>query len=913
MSATHGARAILKMTMRSLPGQKQTTPEAAPSDAIARRFERRVRLSQTAILGERMWEALLWPFVVLALFLIVSLFDIWPLLPPLAHRALLAAFGLALLAAFVPLIRLVPPTRAEALRRLEQNAGIKHRPASSYEDKLSINPRGDTATLWAAHRERLGKLVSKLKPAWPAPRTDRKDPFALRAALMLLLIVAALAAGADRWTRLSQAFTPSPASATAPLRLDAWVTPPVYTGLPPIVLADGSEPVGAGSETFRALSVPERSQLIVRAYSPHGESVKLLSQAGEGAEPKLVAPKSTNSQGLIEFNVALDEPGSADIEVGGHTVAKWRFDLINDEEPRIALLGEPTTTPRGALRLTYRASDDHGVASAEARFALADDTEIETLPQPAGPDGKAAPDRLRQPPAMPIQLPKANQKQVEGKATQDLTAHPWAGLKVRMTLAARDQAGQTGTSQAYEFILPERKFTKPLAKAVVEQRKKLVRERDAIDKVAMALDALAIGGEKAIDDSAIYLGLRDAYWRLQHDTSPDGVASVVDQLWALALKIEDGDLPEAERDVKQAQDKLSEALKENASPEEIQKLVDDLRQALSRYLQTLAKQAQDKGNMPPKQKQDGDELVSEQDLDKLLNNIEKLAKSGSKDLAEQMLSELKDILDRMQTGNFADSAKQQRAAKAMKDMNELVQKQQKLLDETFGAKRKETPREGEDFKISPPGSPLSFGNGVFMDPFGGEQSDAQGGESTEGNDSNQGKSGGRGNQQGQEGREPRKGEFGDLGQRQGELRDQLQSLMDRLRIDGASTPKQFDDAGQAMEEAKKSLGEKDLESATQQQSQALDQLRQGAQQMAEQMMENGEGQPGQGQSNNNGRDPLGRPDRTNRPDLGLSVKVPDEIDIQRAREVLDEVRRRLGEPQRPMIELDYLERLIRSY
>ena len=49
------------------------------------------------------------------------------------------------------------------------------------------------------------------------------------------------------------------------------------------------------------------------------------------------------------------------------------------------------------------------------------------------------------------------------------------------------------------------------------------------------------------------------------------------------------------------------------------------------------------------------------------------------------------------------------------------------------------------------------------------------------------------------------------------------------------------------------------------------------------------------------------------PDLGLSVKVPDQIDIQRAREVLDEVRRRLGDPSRPMFELDYLERLIRSY
>ena len=36
-------------------------------------------------------------------------------------------------------------------------------------------------------------------------------------------------------------------------------------------------------------------------------------------------------------------------------------------------------------------------------------------------------------------------------------------------------------------------------------------------------------------------------------------------------------------------------------------------------------------------------------------------------------------------------------------------------------------------------------------------------------------------------------------------------------------------------------------------------------------------------------DPLGRPLRNEGPDLGTSVKVPDEIDIQRAREILEEL------------------------
>ena len=133
-------------------------------------------------------------------------------MPSLVHRTLLAAFGLALLASLLPLIRLSLPTRAEALRRLERNADVKHRPASSYEDRLSTTPRGETALLWAAHRERLGRLVAKLKPTWPSPRTDRKDPYAIRAALLLVLIVAALAASPNRWDRLTDAFIPAPAA-----------------------------------------------------------------------------------------------------------------------------------------------------------------------------------------------------------------------------------------------------------------------------------------------------------------------------------------------------------------------------------------------------------------------------------------------------------------------------------------------------------------------------------------------------------------------------------------------------------------------------------------------------------------------------------------------------------------------------
>ncbi|HXG81978.1 MAG TPA: DUF4175 family protein, partial [Sphingomicrobium sp.] len=454
---------------------------------------------------------------------------------------------------------------------------------------------------------------------------------------------------------------------------------------------------------------------------------------------------------------------------------------------------------------------------------------------------------------------------------------------------------------------------KPLARAVVEQRKKLVRDPSAPEGVIRALDALTLGADKVIDDSTVYLSLRDAYWRLRNDTSRESIASVVDQLWSVALRIEEGEVPEAERAMQAAQDALMEALKSNASPEEIKRLVDELRSTLARYLQALAAQQQNKGNLPQMQR-DGDQLISQQDLDKLLSSIENLAQSGSREMAERMLAELKDILERLQTSSFSENAQQQRAGRMMKELSDIVSDQQKLLDDTFSARRQQGSgnNSGDQFEVSPPGQPMDFGPGMsplFEDLPGEAQQGAMKG---------QGESGGQGAppqggrlEMGQP-QQGKPGQFPELGQRQEGLRDKLQQLIDRFRMDGSDAPSEFLGAEQAMGTAKDAIGEGDLERATQQQTLALDRLRQGAQALAQQMMEGGEMQAGQGPGNN-GRDPLGRPDRSNRPDLGLSVKVPDEIDIQRAREVLDELRRRLGDPSRPAVELDYLERLIRPF
>ena len=82
------------------------------------------------------------------------------------------------------------------------------------------------------------------------------------------------------------------------------------------------------------------------------------------------------------------------------------------------------------------------------------------------------------------------------------------------------------------------------------------------------------------------------------------------------------------------------------------------------------------------------------------------------------------------------------------------------------------------------------------------------------------------------------------------------------------------------------------------------------QQMQQAMQgDEGGGEDG-GRQQNSDRDPLGRPRATDGPDDGSSVKVPDEIDVQRARQILEAIRKRLGNALSPQIERDYLERLL---
>jgi hypothetical protein len=123
-----------------------------------------------------------------------------------------------------------------------------------------------------------------------------------------------------------------------------------------------------------------------------------------------------------------------------------------------------------------------------------------------------------------------------------------------------------------------------------------------------------------------------------------------------------------------------------------------------------------------------------------------------------------------------------------------------------------------------------------------------------------------------------------------------------------------------MRDAEGALGEGDADGAVDSQGRAIDSMRKGAQGLAQQMQQGPNGPGPNGQPGRMGQpraqqetDPLGRPLRGRDYGDDVTVKVPGEIDVQRARRILEELRRRFAEPLRPQIELDYIERLLKDF
>jgi uncharacterized protein (TIGR02302 family) len=855
--------------------------------------------SRLALRWEALWPQLWLPLSVVMVFLAASWLGLWLTLPPSGRLIGGILFVVALLASLVPALRLGRPSEADALARLDKTAPDGHRPAAGLRDTLAIGGADPFAqALWKAHRERQRIDMAALKVAAPAPGMARIDRRALRLLPVLAAVAAFFVAGPEAGYRLGSAFiwtTPQPISAQ--VRIDGWIDPPGYTRLPPVLLS-----FSGGYGPIRA---PARSTVIVRVSGAPEVTI-------EGTGGLEATPVPAGVRQGIERRFAVT--GDGVIRLGGKGVpgGDVAISMVPDRAPTIAMTEAPQAGQRGQLTVTYRVRDDYGVASVEAGFR--------PLSAVARPGARP----LIEPPQTPLPVPGDSTGEADIKTALELAEHPWAGARVRMTLTARDDAGQEGASDVREVTLPQRAFNKPLARALIETRRWLVLDVTERSRVQTALDAFLIEPGEYTKEPGIYLGLKIIADKLRMARTDAGLIEVVDDLWQMALLLEDGDLSDAERQLRAAQDRLQQAMERGADQQELSRLTQELREAMNRFMRELAEQMQrDQQNGRQNEMSQIPEnfrTITPRDLNTMLNRIDELNKRGETEEAQRLLNELNNLMRNLQQARPGQMDPRQREMQnQLSELDKLTREQRELRDETFQDGQDQRNQRNQRAQPNQRGQQQGQRQPGQRQP--GQQQRGQQGQ--QGQDGQEGQDGQMGQQQGQPGRDQ-------LAQRQQQLRDRLREMQRRMQGMGVPNQQGLGDAEQAMGEAEGALGQGDMNGAAEAQGRALDGLRNGAQQLAQQMQQEGQGDgDGEGMADGdpqqNGRDraasrqtqqrdPLGREGNQRESSRGIvsgDTRVPGEAPQVRARRILEELRRRLGETLRPQEELEYLERLLR--
>ncbi len=855
-------------------------------DAARTRLARTLALTRAGMAAERAVRAF-WPFWTIAFATLAALaFGFHDILPVEAVWAGGMAAVVSIVWALVRgVLRFRWPTEDEALERLDLT--LPGRPIAALRDSQAIGA-GDreSEAVWRVHLSRMAERVSRAKPVEPDLRLSSRDPYALRYVALMLLTASLLFGSLWRVSSLGAVVGPSGATALAAgPAWEGWVEPPAHTRLPSLYLNDIPE----GS-----FDAPEGSRITLRLYGEVGaltvtETVSAPRPAGsEGA-----ATEDASVETALDFMVER----SGEIAISGPGGRSWTVTALNDAPPTIELTGDVERSAGGEMRQEFRATDDYGVVAGRATLAL--DTSSVSRRYGLSPDPE---DRE----AVVLDLPMP----ISGDRTdfietiiEDLSKHPWANLPVTLVLEAEDAAGQTGTAEPVTMVLPGRRFFDPLASAVIEMRRDLLWNRANLPRTIQVLRAVTHRPEGFVRDQGAYLQLRVAMRRMEAANNaggftPEARDEMAEVLWNIAILLEEGDLANALERLRRAQDRLSQAMRNGASPEEIDELMQELADAMQDYMRQLAEQSQGQENQ---QLSENSQEITGDQLQQMLDEIQRLMEEGRMAEAQALLDQLMEMMQNMQVTQ-GPGGQQSPGQQAMEGLADTLREQQELSDEAF--------RNLQD-QFNP-----------------GSRGDQQQGQQGEGQGQQQGQEG-NGQQQGQgqgQGGDRRLGQ-GDGGMDEGTLAERQEALrreLDRQQrnLPGAGTPEgdaardSLDRAGRAMENAEEALRNDDLAGAIDDQAEAMDALREGLRNLGEALAQEQRQQDGQqGQARGEGdpserRDPLGR-NVGNSGRIGTDENLLQGEDVyRRAEELLDEIRRRSGDQSRPEVERDYLERLL---
>ena len=849
-----------------------------------------VGLTRLGMLAERVTRAF-WPvWSVTALILAPLLMGWHELLPIEAFWAcvVLAVVALAVTLA-LGLRRFRWPTRSEAVARVD--ASLPGRPIAALTDSQAIGS-GDPASeaVWRAHLARMADRTRAAKPVEPDLRVSSRDPFGLRFMALLVFVTALLFGSVLRVGTVGEVASGGGSVLAAGPVWEGWVEPPSYTGRPSLYLAD--IPQGP-------LSVAEGSRVTLRLYGEVGALTVAETVSGRIEDlDSASAPQQT-------FNVAQ----SGTLTIDGPGGASWDLRVLDDALPTVEVTGPVQADAMGALALPFAAKDDYGVMAGQAVIALDLDAVDRSFGLSVEPDA-------REPVVVDLPMPfSGDRTEFEELLIDDFSQHPFANLPVTVTMSVTDASGQEGVAAPEPMVLPGRRFFQPVARAVIEQRRDLLWAQSNSRRVLQVLRAVAYTPEDIFPNETTYLRLNVTLRRLDTLSSEGPLSSeVVDEiaqaLWDLAIQLEDGTLADARERLRRAQERLAEAMRNGASDEEIAELMNELREAMDDYMRMLAENAEPGDGTDQPQSSENSMQITQDELQALMDRIQELMEEGRMAEAAELMEQLNQLMENLQvTQNQGQNGEGSPGQQSMQDLAETLRDQQDLSDEAFRELQ-------EQFNGQPGQQGQQQGQQPGEDPQGGQQGQGQspGDDPTgQGQQNDQGQ-GGEGDQPGQ----------GSLADRQQALRDELNRQQGNLPAlsgeEAEATRRALERAEGAMDGAEEALRQGDMAEAIDRQAEAMNALRDGMRNLGEALAQN-EQEPGQGQQQGAAdgrveptrRDPLGR-QLGSTGQFGTDENMLQGGDVyRRAEELLDEIRRRSAEQERPTEELDYLKRLLERF
>ena len=821
--------------------------------AALRRLNRPMRLTLAGLWAERLTHAF-WPlWTICSAGLAILSFGVqdWLLLEAAWAGIVLFALG-ALWALIAGYRAFRKPTEAQAYARLDAHLPGQPIAALTDDQALGIDDPASKA-VWQAHLARMADRAAQARAVEPDLRLARRDPFALRYVALTALVMAVIFGSLWRVASVAGLGPNGAAALTSGPTWEGWAQPPVYTGKPSLYLNDIDQ---------AELTLPRGTRLQFRLYGEIGALV--LAETVSGSTTPSAASAATQ-----DFEVAQ----SGTIKIEGAGGRDWKITALPDAPPTVATTGKIGREADGRFTQAYSATDDYAVTSGAVVIAL-------DLPAVDRRYGLTAPPEPQDPVTLDLPMPiTGDRAKFTETLVDDLSKHVFSNLPVTMTFTVADAALQAGMAEPIRVTLPGKRFFDPLAAALIEARRDIMWNRSNAPEVVQVLKAVTHRPEGFIRNERAYLRLRVALRRLDTESKTLKTASrdeISEELWAIALLVEEGDLASALERLRRAQDRLDQAIKNGADPDEVQQLMDDMRQALNDYMKQLAEEAQKNPDQQTSENQPSNTITQDQ-LQQMLDELQKMIDEGRTAEAAQLMEKLRQFMENMQvTQGEGQPGQGSPGQQAMKGLGETLRDQQGLSDDAF--------------------------------------KDLQKGQSGEEGAPQPGDQGSDGQQPGADGRS--------LAQRQQDLRNQLGNL-NNGQLPGAGSErgeagrKNLDEAGRAMSEAEQALRDGDLGGALDRQAEAMEALREGMRDLgaalAQDQQRNGQAEDGEafGQDDpNSRRDPLGRePGDSAR--IGSDGNLLQGEDVYRkAQNLLDEIRRRSGDQLRPDPERDYLKRLL---